>query len=198
METFTLGFGRCWVIRALGRNPLVRMSDRVEALVLVLAFATVLIVTPAAGAISTAFHDSHARRYAEEARIRHPVSATVTGDTTATIRSNRVLVTVPVRWHVDGVEHVGKLDADPATKVGDRLDIWVDRSGNEVGAPAATWRAGSDALFAGVGSWLGLVAGVAGLAAWVCAGLVRRRDMGWDRELKTLVDDGGGRSGSRT
>jgi hypothetical protein len=37
MQTFTLGLRRSWWIRVLGRNPLVRTSDRVEALVLALA-----------------------------------------------------------------------------------------------------------------------------------------------------------------
>jgi hypothetical protein len=51
METFTLSLGRCWIIRAVGRNPLVRTSDRVEALILILVFATALVVTPVAGTI---------------------------------------------------------------------------------------------------------------------------------------------------
>ena len=109
-----------------------------------------------------------------------------------------LVVTAPIRWRVDRVEHVDTLEVDPATKVGDQLDIWVDSSGNQVAAPAPTWRAGIDALFAGVASWLGLMAGVAGLSALVRAGLTRRRQMGWNRELRTLVDDGGGRTGSQT
>ena len=65
METFTLSLGRCWIIRAVGRSPLARTSDRVEALMLVLVFATALAVTPVCGARSaTAVHDTHARAYA--------------------------------------------------------------------------------------------------------------------------------------
>ena len=78
-ETFTLSLGRCWVTALSGRNPLVRKSDRVEALMLVLVFATALAVTAVAGAIGTAVHDTHARAYAEQSRDRHSVTATVTG-----------------------------------------------------------------------------------------------------------------------
>ena len=85
METFTLSLGRCWIIRAVGRNPLVRTSDRVEALMLVLVFATALVVTAVSGAIGTAVHDTHARAYAEQSRDRHPVTATVIEDPTATV-----------------------------------------------------------------------------------------------------------------
>ena len=206
METFTLSLGRCWMIRAVGRNPLVRTSDRVEALILILVFATALAVTPVAGAIGTAVHDTHARAYAEQSRDRHPVTAMVIDKPTATViedaitmsEQTHVVVRAPVRWRVDGVDHTETLEVDPEAKVTDRLDIWVDGSGHQVAAPTPMSQAGIDALFVGTASWLGLMAGVAGLSALVRAGLTRRRDIGWDRELRTLVDNGGGRTGSQT
>ena len=206
METFTLSLGRCWIIRAVGRNPLVRTSDRVEALMLVLVFATALAVTAVAGAIGTAVHDTHARAYAEQSRDRHPVTAmviedptaTVTEDPTAMSEQTRLVVRAPVRWRVDGVDHTDTLKLDWEAKVGDRVDIWVDGSGHRVAAPTPMSQAGIDALFVGAASWLGMMAGVAGLSALVRAAVTRRRDIGWDRELRTLVDDGGGRTGSQT
>jgi hypothetical protein len=50
----------------------------VEALIVILVFATALVVTPVAGAIGTAVHDTNARAYAEQSRDRHPVTAVVT------------------------------------------------------------------------------------------------------------------------
>ena len=84
METFTLSLGRCWLIRAVGRNPLVGTNDRVEALILILVFATALAVTPVAVAIGTAVHDN-ARAYAEQSWDRHPVTAVVTDKPSATM-----------------------------------------------------------------------------------------------------------------
>lgn len=52
METFTLSLRRCSIIRAVGRNPLVRTSDRVEAMTLILMFATALVVTPVPEAVA--------------------------------------------------------------------------------------------------------------------------------------------------
>ena len=206
METFTLSLGRCWIIRAVGRNPLVRTSDRVEALILMLVFATALVVTPFSAAIGTAVHDTHARAYADQSRDRHPVTVVVTDKPSATVIEDaiamseqaRVVVRAPVRWRVDGVDHTEKLKVDHEAKVGDRVDIWVDGSGGRVAAPTPTSQAEIDALVVGSASWLGLMAGVAGLSALVRAGLTRRRDIGWDRELRMLVDNGGGRTGSQT
>lgn len=197
MDTFSFYRGCSWVIRAFGRNPLVRRSDRAEAYLLLLAFVSVLIITPVAGAIGTAVHDSHSRLYADQARARHPVAATVTGDPTSTIQANSVVIVAPVHWRVDGVDHAGKLEVARAPKAGDRLQVWVDRSGDQVGPAPATSQAGSDALIAGAGFWLGMVACVAGLTAWLRAGLARRRDSAWEREWQVLINDGGGRTGTQ-
>jgi hypothetical protein len=177
----------------------------VEALILMLVFAAALVVTPVAGAIGTAVYDSHARAYADQSRDRHLVTAVVTDkpsaivieDAIAMSEQARVIVRAPVRWRVDGVNHTEKLKVDPEAKVGDRVDIWVDGSGHRIAAPTPMSQAGI-ALVVGTASWLGLMAGVAGLSAIVRAGLTRRRDIGWDRELRVLVDNGGGRTGSQT
>ncbi|MDY6870995.1 MAG: hypothetical protein SV966_10880 [Actinomycetota bacterium] len=143
--------------------------------------------------------------YAEQSRDRHLVaamvtdkpSATVVGDAIAMSGQARVIVRAPVRWRADGVDHTEKPKVDPEAKVGDRVDIWVDGSGGRVAAPTPS-QAGIDALVVGSASWLGLMACVVGLSALVRAGLTRRRDIGWDRELRMLVDNGGGRTGSQT
>lgn len=197
METFTINLGRCWIIRALGRNPLVRTSDRVEALMLVLAFAIALIAVPVAGAIGTSVHDARARLYAEESRDRHRVTANVTEDATKTIEDTGLVATAPARWRVDGVDYVETVKVDPQTKVGAPVEIWMDGSGNHAGPPTPAQQAGIDALVAGTALWLAVMTGVAGLWGCVRAGLTRRRAKGWDRELRMLVDDGSGRTGNQ-
>jgi len=194
------------MIRAVGRNPLVRTSDRVEALILMLVFATALVVTPVAGAIGTAVHDTHARAYVEQAQDRRPVTAVVTDKPSATVIEDAIamsehapmVVRAPVLWRADGVDHTEALKVDPEARIGDRVDLWVDGSGHRVAAPKPMSQAGIDAMVVGAASWFGLMAGVAGLTASVRAGLTRRRDIGWDRELRALVDNGGGRTGSQT
>ena len=59
MQTFTLLPERWWVVRVFGRNPLVRLSDRVGVLLVLLACAVSIIAAPVAGAVGTAVYDAH-------------------------------------------------------------------------------------------------------------------------------------------
>ncbi|CQD19781.1 hypothetical protein BN970_04515 [Mycolicibacterium conceptionense] len=47
---FTFGAGRCWIVRALGANPIIRLTDRVEAVGAVLVIILILIATAITGA----------------------------------------------------------------------------------------------------------------------------------------------------
>ena len=198
MDTFRLDWGRCWTVRALGRNPLVRFSDRVEAVLLVLVFVTALAVIPVAGTIGTAVYESRARLYAEQAQTRHTVAATAIKDSTVILDQDAEVFWTEARWRVNGVEHVGSVDSANATKAGDQLDVWVDASGELVAAPTPTSRAGIDAMFAGAGAWLIAMAGVAGLSMFVRSWMIHRRYRAWEREWQALVSDDGGRTGSQT
>jgi hypothetical protein len=176
----------------------VRGSDRLEAVVLVLVFATALIVTPVAGAIGTAVYEVHARLYAEEAQTRRTVAATAMEDSTIIVEENVEAFNAHARWHANGVEHFGSVDLAHETKAGDQLDVWVDASGDQVAAPTPTWRAGIDAMLAGAGAWLIAMTGIAGLSVFVRSRLTRRRYSNWEREWEALVSDDGGRTGSQT
>jgi len=198
METFTFGLDRCWIIRALGGSPLVRVSDRLEAILRIGVLATALFVAPVAGAIGTAVYDAHVRLYLAEFQTRHIVTATAIADSTVSAQRYSASFHSDVRWQVDGIERVGSVNSDDEIKPGDPLDVWVDDEGNQVAAPTPTSRAGFDAVSAGVAMWVSAVLGAAGLLAWIRAGLMRRRYNSWDRELEMLVNDGGGRTGSQT
>jgi hypothetical protein len=203
MDTFTLGLGRCWIIRALQRNPLVRFSDRAEAVAVVLFLVAALVVTALAGAVGTAAYEARAQLYAQEAQTRHIVTATAIEDSTVIVEHDvegRVaeVFRVQARWLVGGIEHVGRVDLAYAALAGDRLDVWVDGSGNQVAAPTPSSRAGIDAVCAGTAVWLIALAGIAGLSVVVHTWLTRRRYRGWEREWAALVSDGSGRTGSQT
>jgi hypothetical protein len=198
MDTFTLSVGRSWIVRALGRNPLVRFSDRVEAVALVMVFVAALVVTPVAGAIGTAVYETRARLYTEEAQARHTVTATAIEDSTVIVEQDVEGFRVQARWLADDVDHIGSVDVASFAKVGDHVNVWVDGTGNQVAPPTPTSRAGIDAMFAGAAVWLFAMTGIAGLSLFVRVCLTRRRYRGWDREWAALVRDNGGRTGSQT
>ena len=196
MDTFTLGPGRGWLARLSGRSPLVRRSDRVEALVLLLALMLVLAAAPVAGAVGTAFYSSRSAFYQEQAKARHNVTATVVQDSTVIVRPYSLLVAVNARWQDHGITHDGTFGWDRTAKAGEHLSIWVDAKGNYAGPPAPPKRAAADAVVAGTIVWLAAVAVAGTLFALVRLRLDRQRRAGWDRGLRSLVGDDGGRTTS--
>ena len=77
METFTLD-PRCWRIgRIFGRNPLIRRADRIGALVMLVTLAVSLVAIPVIGVVGAVVYGARDSRYAQEARERHTVVATV-------------------------------------------------------------------------------------------------------------------------
>ena len=108
MDTFTLRLPR-WpiLLRLLGRDPLVRTTDRIEALVFMLAVVVSLLAAPITAAVGTAVYDSSRHIYAEQAHTRHTVNATVT-DVPASQQIVRTgTTTVSARWTAAGTEHTG-------------------------------------------------------------------------------------------
>jgi hypothetical protein len=118
MDTFTVRLPR-WpvVLRLAGRDPLVRTTDRIEALVFVLAVAVSLLAAPIAAAVGTAVYDSSRQAYAEQAHTRHTVTATVT-DVPASQQILRTgTTTVSARWIAVGAEHTGTGNAQSTAKL---------------------------------------------------------------------------------
>jgi hypothetical protein len=147
MDTFTVHLPR-WpiLLRLLGRDPLVRTTDRIEALVLVLTVVVSVLAAPIAAAVGTEVHDSRRHVYAEQAHTRHSVAATVT-DVPASQQVLRTsTITVPARWSAAGAEHTGAVKAQSTAKTGDRIEIWVDNKGAQVPVPTPTSRAALEAV----------------------------------------------------
>ena len=196
METFFSGPGRGWFTRFFGRNPLVRNSDRIEALMLILGIALVLVTAPIAGAVGTAVYSSRAAVYEQQVRTRHTVAATVLADSTSTVRPYTVSFDVRARWQDRGVQHETVLGWDRPAKAGERLSIWVNDRGDYTGPPARPERAVSDAIVVGALLWLSVITMVAAAIGLARFRLDRRRHAQWDRGLRGLVGDDGGRTSS--
>jgi hypothetical protein len=193
VDTFTLRLPR-WAIllRLLGRDPLVRTTDRVEALVLVLAVVVSLLCAPIAAAVGTAVYDSNRQLYAEQARSRHFVTATINGDPAIQQELRITTMTAPARWSVAGAEQTGTVKVSSTAKPGDSIEIWVDDNGAQVPAPSPTRRAAAEAVAAAVAVWVTVIATAATLVAVARAVCDRIRFAGWQHDLDGLVGHGGG------
>jgi hypothetical protein len=184
-----------WVLRACGRNPLVRRIDRLEVLIVALGILVVVVAAACAGALGTAVHDARSRVYIAQAQTRHTVTASAIDDSTVVLGVDDNMATrVNARWQVNGTEHTGSLNWDHAVKTGDPLTIWVDRDGNRVDAPTPISQAGVDAVAVAYVAWQSVVLAAAVLICWGRSRLDRRRDSAWERDIRCLIDDDGGRT----
>ncbi|WP_051574629.1 hypothetical protein [Mycobacterium sp. URHB0044] len=184
----TFGVFRSWVVKLIGRHPLVRASDRAEARLMLLAIFVAMLAIPVAGAVGTSVHDVRAKFYAEQAASRHTVTATAIEDTTTVVRPDAVSFNVRARWDAAGTNHIDTISWPKRAKAGDREAIWVDSHGRQAPDPAAPGRAGLDAVGAAVSLWLVVAAAMVTLAYAVRSRLDRARFAAWDRLLGSPTD----------
>lgn len=183
-----------WVLRACGRNPLVRDCDRLELLIISLGILVVLVAGACAGALGTAVHDARSIVYTAQAQTRQTVIARAIDDSTIGVGDDEYpTAKVNARWQANGTDHTDNFTLARAVKTGDPLRIWVDRNGNRVDAPTPTSQAGVDAVGVAYTAWLTVTLAAAGLTCWGRSRLERRRDSAWEREIRCLVDDDSGR-----
>ncbi len=179
MQTHEFHIRAWWPLRLFTRNPLVRRSDRLEAVAILIATLSCLAAVAFAGAVGTAVYDSHRHRYANEAQTRHRVTAVVVDNGAGSVRA---------AWRADGADHTGRLHwADPVS-MGDRIEIWLNQNGDEVTAPTPTWRAGADAVIVGYTLLGGVVITAVSLLTFVFERLARVRDVQWDQAIDRLAD----------
>lgn len=198
MQTFTFGLSHGWFRRAFDRNPLVRVSDRIESVVTMFALAVVLLATAMAGAAGTSVHDNRADFYAEQQRTRHIVTATATEDSHADTSYGSVAFIANARWNADGLNHTGEFEWPESLKSGQQVGIWVDEQGRKVAAPAPMSQATLDAVMVAIGLWIAVVGMMLGVVQLVQARLRRARYADWDRALEQLAGDDSGRTNSQS
>jgi hypothetical protein len=180
-----------WVSRALGRSPLVRLVDRVEALAVLGVVIAALAVIPAAMSAGTMAYDAGVKTAEAEASTRHSVDALVIEgvglptdfDTPSYVR---------VRWTEGAKTRTEQVVGTATTKAGDRMKVWLDDNGKVVAAPSNTTDAQINAVAVATTLWISVVAAGALAAFGVRRGLDRMRHRAWDRELLLLAhnDDG--------
>jgi hypothetical protein len=191
MESFVIRRTMWPVLRLFSRNPLIRTSDRIEAIVATLAALAVIFAAACAEALGTAVHDARAQMYTEQAETRHPIVAVAVEDSKKTATPETTASTVYARWKVNGANHTGVLSWDDDVSAGDLIQIWVDAGGNRVGQPSPISRAGTDAVSVAIVTWLSVVLAVTGAVCAVRVQTSRTRDAQWEREIRCLFNDEG-------
>jgi hypothetical protein len=193
MDSYTMRLPR-WplLLRLLGRDPLVRTTDRIQALVSVLTVVATLLAAPIAAAIGTQVYDSRRDVYAELATTHDTVAATVTDVPASQQDLGTTTITVQARWSAAGTEHTGAVKAPSTVEAGDPIEIWVDHNGAQVPAPTPTTRAAVEAVTVALVIWICFAAMAASLFTLTRAVCNRIRSTGWQHDLDTLIGHGDG------
>jgi hypothetical protein len=181
-------------LRLFSRNPLVRASDRIESAIVALTLLLIVTATACAGIVGTAIYDAKAQTYREQAQTRHAVMATAVTDGEPAVPPETTAFTVQARWRLTGIEHADLLGWNTSVKAGEQLPIWIDDLGNRVEKPSPVEDAAVDAVSAAVIGWLIVIAAIAQVVVVVRAHASRMRDAQWERDIRLLVDEDGGRT----
>lgn len=190
MDTFSIGPRRNWLIRVLGRNPLVRRSDRIEAWSVMAAALIIALATPFVCAFATSLQDSRSRTYADEALHRHMVTAVAIEPAELIVEPNNMSYIAQAQWDAAGGRHVGMVKWPDRAKIGDQDRIWVGDDGQHVQPPRPLGRATADAWGIAAALWFAVLMAVAGSVHAIRRWLDARRFAQWDCELSEIAENG--------
>ncbi|MEV7551359.1 hypothetical protein AB0N89_17185 [Amycolatopsis sp. NPDC089917] len=178
-----------------GRNPLARITDRIEAVILVGAVVAALLGIPLAAAAGSEAYATMMARSAFETATRHATNAVLLEDApparvgfdgTPAAETARV----PARWEVpDGRIQDGLVTVDLGASAGDKVTVWLDGSDAVVEPPVMPLDAAGTGIGVGVGVWL-IAAMLLASGYLVALRLLNRaRRAAWDREWERLGQD---------
>lgn len=184
-----------WRRLHLGRNPLARLSDRLEAVLVIGSVLAALLAIPFAAAVGSEAYAAAMRQAAEQAADRREVTAVQLADSPpVTVRLDGVPIKekaqVHARWVVPGGPvREGVVTVESGSVVGNEIRIWLDADGNVVDAPTTSTDAESQGIGVGLGLWLLCVALLAGFYLAGRSMLGRLRDAAWTRQWRKVSED---------
>jgi hypothetical protein len=179
-------------LHALGFNPLIRASDRLEALAVLAVLFTALTAVPVAAQAGTQIYDAGARTASEQARSRHSVGAVAVEDGSSPPADFDSPAYVRAQWREGTQLRTERVIAPATVQAGEPLTIWLDDTGKVVVAPLTTNDVKLGAVVAAGTVWVAIVVCSALVAFVIRRGLDQSRDRAWERELQMLAhnDDG--------
>ncbi|MDH6553645.1 hypothetical protein M2164_008056 [Streptomyces sp. SAI-208] len=177
-------------------NPLRRRDDVVEAWIVLVVWAVVVLGGTAVGLVTAhAADDVFARQRVD----RHPVHAVLLTDEskhTSAVRTSSDKSLGTVRWTApDGSVRTDRTPVDTGLRAGSRLVLWQDGHGRLATAPPSPREAAVEAGVLGAVAGLGLTGAVHATGALVRRRLDRRRVEAWGREWDLVGPRWGHRTG---
>lgn len=180
-----------WYRRALGFNPLVRLTDRLEALAALAVLVGAVLALPIAMSAETIVYDSGMQTATEQIKSRHSVEALVV-DGTGLPSGYATPAYVKAQWREGARVRTEAVVSTATIKPGDHMTVWLNDRGTVVAAPQTVGNAKLNAVAAAGTIWITIVVCCALAAFLARRALDRTRDRAWERELTLLAhnDDG--------
>jgi hypothetical protein len=175
----------------LGRNPMRRTSDRVEAWSTLVLVTAMLVVAPwAASRAAHSVYRDDVRTTVWETQHRVQVDAVLLQDARQDPSDDGSTrprsVPAIARWSSrDATVHTGTVYVDEGIRAGHMIRIWIDDQGFLAGPPGRR-SASSDAAMAAVLTMAGITAGLAGIRRIIKWQLDRRRMRAWQLEWTSV------------
>ncbi|MBB5916707.1 hypothetical protein BJY24_005619 [Nocardia transvalensis] len=183
---------RVWRTAPWAANPMMRLSDRVEGAVRILAIVVALAAIPVCGAIGTARYDPAVAEIAAANARKTEVTAVIVDDPVLVSSSHAngaydEKFESTVRWSDNGTSGQATVGVGRKAHPGDRMPLWLGPDGRPAGPPlpasAAVWRAAGLGAGTLVETWAA-VGAVVLLISWL---LQRRHRRCWTREWRQIA-----------
>jgi hypothetical protein len=173
----------------LGRNPLRRRVDRIEAGVIIGVLIGALLAIPVAAGLGTSVREQADRTAAERRAQLRQVEARTVENTADIVPASPGQVTSQVRvvwFDAAGLPREGRAEVLIGTRAGTALTVWLDRNGTIARAP----RESADSMALGVAAGFALLT-LAWPLSWggyrlARLSLDRRRAQEWEREWEEV------------
>lgn len=182
---------RLWRSRPWSSSPLMRVSDRIEALVRIVAVVVILIAVPVAGAVGTAAYTWAAERIRAENATKVVVPATVIAKPERIVTlgghgMSEERFEAALRWDRGGRSGAATMEVPEAVAQGDEVPVWLGADGKPTAPPRQSGAAAVDAMNAGLALLVGIWVGALALVSCTVRLLSTRHDAGWDREWRQI------------
>lgn len=177
----------------VSRNPLIRRSDRVEALAIILVAFVALLALPAVVHFASDVRDERVREITAQAKSVHAVQATAVADGTVPIADELATAdaTVSAEWTQGYLPHVETVKVDHYVRAGDRFTVWLDADQRPSAAPRDPSSASGEVALAAFAVYCTIVAIAGFLLLLLVEALNFLRRRTWDAQIRLLVDNGG-------
>ncbi|MBY8861073.1 hypothetical protein K7711_31675 [Nocardia sp. CA2R105] len=181
------------------RNPLLRSSDRLQAVLRILAALVILAAVPVSCSFGTALYTQAVTQIKAGNAAQTAVTGTLEADpadavSSTAARGSGVVVDedwhAPVVWIRDGKKDSATVMVPATARRGGQVQVWLGPDGRPSAGPLPT----SAAAFRGIGSAVALLAVVVTAVVFATWGVDRlldwRRSVRWEAEWR-LVDRNG-------